>query len=264
MTRTTTAIASLMTLSLLAFAAGARSTTIPAAEIGHLGAKAAEASPEARAARVGSLRVVYSEQELGTGPVTVEVIVTPAHVRFGTRDTMDDFVLFDRNTGVIYSVLGEERSIVVVNPKSGVAAPLFDQRLSEVRLDDSDLPTVSEIETERFRYLLGDRVCMEVVTAKGFMPEAVSAYREYRLRLADEHKAGLSQIPMELQDPCDLAVNVYEPIRHLEHGFPVIEVDYMGRQRMLIDYESGFASDTRLLRLPGGYRRQTTEDLRTR
>ncbi len=65
-----------------------------------------------------------------------------------------------------------------------------------------------------------------------------------------------------MQSPCDLANNVFLPVRHLEHGFPVRLADMTGRTMELVDYKTDFRATAGMLKLPEGYRRGSIEELR--
>ena len=65
-----------------------------------------------------------------------------------------------------------------------------------------------------------------------------------------------------MQSLCDLANNVFLPVRHLEHGFPVRLVDMTGRTTELVDYKTDFRATAGVLRLPAEYKRLTLEELR--
>jgi hypothetical protein len=68
--------------------------------------------------------------------------------------------------------------------------------------------------------------------------------------------------PPEMQMPCDLANNVFLPVRHLEHGFPVRLTDMTGRTTELVDYKTDFHATADMLRMPAEYKRLTLEELR--
>jgi hypothetical protein len=63
--------------------------------------------------------------------------------------------------------------------------------------------------------------CYDLYAADGLLPGAVVALREYRLILAGQQALTAAVTPPEMQSSCDLANNVFLPVRHLEHGFPV-------------------------------------------
>jgi hypothetical protein len=51
-----------------------------------------------------------------------------------------------------------------------------------------------------------------------------------------------------------LANMIFAPTRHLEYGFPILEWDYRGKRRTLIGYRESVQAESKLFRLPEGYR----------
>ncbi len=90
---------------------------------------------------------------------------------------------------------------------------------------------------QRYRLLVNGRECLEQVVEQGLLPELRQAQVELRQALAPGHRLAAQVTPIELLDPCDLALNAYYPELPLANGLAVVESDWRGRRSMLIDYE---------------------------
>ena len=98
----------------------------------------------------------------------------------------------------------------------------------------------------------------------GFLPDVTKALKEYRQALAGEQAALIDAMPAEMLKACDLANNIFNATRHLDHGFPVRLKETDGRFRELVEYKKNTRIDAGLLKLPEGFSEFTTEEVRNR
>ena len=203
----------------------------------------------------------YAEQEPGGEPYRTRMIVTARWLRMDDGGETKDFLLFDRREKTLYSVSTADARILVIAPKPvGIAAPVALAHTLEP--DAEAYPAVGGKKVTRYRLLTNQKPCYDLVAAEGMLPEAVQALREYRQTLAGQQAAMLAGMPKELQTPCDLANNVFAPVRYLDFGLP-IRLDETGvRTSELVDYKADFEAGPALFDLPASYRRIAIEAMR--
>lgn len=209
---------------------------------------------EGEAAGTGIL-LVFEEQEPGVDAYATRMVLNNRYLRIDDGLDDNEFVLFDRDKRVIYSVSAVRKTILTVQPAAVEPKLPFEVRLIEERQKDGDLPAVGGKAPVRYRFSANEQPCYEVVAVPGLMPPAVTALREYRRVLSQEHAAHVHKIPAELQDACDLAMNVTAPARHLDLGFPAYLRSVTGRVRRLVDYNERYVAAPDLFKLPEGYSR---------
>ena len=205
----------------------------------------------------------FIEHEPGTEPYRTRMVVTAGFLRMDGGTDSEDFLLFDRADGTLYSVNGADREILVFRPRPMDAKSPVNLAHKVVR-DSAAFPSVGTHKVMHFELLTNGKRCYDLYAAAELMPEAVAALRQYREVLAGQQAKTLPMTPREMLTACDLANNVFLPARHLEHGFPVRLVDMTGKAIELVDYNTEFRATAAMLRLPGDYKRLMIEELRTK
>ena len=203
----------------------------------------------------------FVEREPGVEPYRTRMIVTAGFLRMDEGQDSQDFLLFDRADGSIYNVSSAEKQVLVIRPRPvELKSPAkFTHR---VVTDAAAFPAIEGRKVTHYELLTNEKRCYDLYAAEGLLPGAIVALREYRLILAGQQALTAAVTPPEMQSPCDLANNVFLPVRHLEHGFPVRLADMTGRTMELVDYKTDFRATADMLRLPAEYKRLTLEDLR--
>lgn len=203
----------------------------------------------------------YAEQEPGGEPYRTRMIVTARYLRMDDGGETKDFLLFDRREKTLYSVSAADARILVIAPKPiSIASPVALAHTLEQ--DAAAYPAVGGKKVTHYRLLTNQKPCYDLFVAEGMLPEAVQALREYRQILAGQQAATLAGMPEELQTPCDLANNIFAPVRYLDYGLP-IRLDETGvRTSELVDYKTDFEAGPALFELPASYRRITIEAMR--
>lgn len=205
----------------------------------------------------------FKEWEPGMSEaVNTRMIITADFLRMDDGNDDHDFLLFDRKEAVIYNISSADRTIVVIRKGETPATPDQKPDYKASKLNEK-LPGVGGREVVHYQYRIGDVVCLDVYAAADLLPQAVSAFREYRNVLATEHAAVLNNIPPEMRSACDTAVNIYNPVDHLSRGFPVRESDATGRARELVDFRIGEAVKPGWWKLPEAYKRYSPSQLRS-
>lgn len=210
-------------------------------------------------------RIVFAEMDSTTEPYMSRAIITPDFLRMDYNKDDDDFILFERKSGIIYSVVHEEKNIVVVKPRDiDVKSPVGLEVEVVKGVLDKDIPTVEGKKPEYFQYKVNGKVCYETISVPGLLSFANKVHKQYLKTLAGEHARILTKIPADQLDACDLAANIYHYQMKFENGFPINEwhSEYSnGYKRQMVDFEEGYKVNPELLKLPEGYNRYSPSDM---
>ncbi len=168
----------------------------------------------------------------------------------------NDFLLFDRKTRTIYSTNSDAKNIFVIKPKGIKIQPPITIDYVETSQPSSAIPKVQDMQATHYRYDANGEHCYDaVVMPEEFLPVVNEAMKDYRLVLAGEHASTLNTIPKDMQDACELAVNIFYAAKHYEHGLPIREWNRKGYQRFLRNYKTGVSIDPKEYELPKDYER---------
>lgn len=210
-------------------------------------------------------RIVFAEVDDSNQPYKSRAIITPEYLRMDYNKDDDDFILFERKSGIIYSIIHGEKNIVVVNPIDVNIQSPIELSVEVIKGEvDKDVPMVDGKKAEYFQYKVNGQICYETISVPGLLPFATKMHKLYLKTLAGEHSRVLSHIPADQHNACDLASNIYNYQMKFENGFPINEWhgDYSnGYKRQVLDFEEGYKVDPELLKLPEGYNRYSPSDM---
>ena len=214
---------------------------------------ACEPSGSGRNDTVSSIILQYEEQEAGTDSYPVRVLVNPGYVRFDDGNDTGDYLLLDRATRHAFSVVHEERSILVLDvPDMNTRMP-ENISIEERRDIDEQAPAVGGARPVHVKYMADGEVCLQAIVVPGFLPEAAGALAEYARLLGDRQLNNMQSVPAEMQTGCFMTRYVYLPGRHLEDGLPLQEWDANGYRRSLIEFREDMPVSASLFSLPVDY-----------
>ncbi|MGD8925991.1 MAG: hypothetical protein PVG20_04030 [Thioalkalispiraceae bacterium] len=206
--------------------------------------------------------IMFIEQEQGVDPYQTRLLVTPEFIRFDDGNKSSSFLLFDRKKNIAYNVDHDTKTIMRVESKKINVNSPFELKYLDKKVDDlKDAPSIKNIKPIHRQLLTNDQVCLDVVSVDGLMPEAVLALKEYHLLLASDSASTFNNIPADMQDPCDISMSTFAPIRHLEYGFPVHEWK-PGYTRHLKTYDDDYQVAPELLKLPEDYFAYSVQEFR--
>jgi len=204
----------------------------------------------------------FVDKDQGGEPYRTRMIITAGFVRMdGGATNAEDFLLFDRANGTIYSVSSGDKQILVIRPRLAELKPPV-PFTHQVVPDNATYPSVGGHKVVHYELLTNNQRCYDLYAAQDLLPDAVLALRQFRETLAGQQAATVAAVPQQMQSACDLANNIFLPARQLAYGFPVRTVDMTGKSSELVDYKTDFRATADLLKLPEGYRRRSIEDLR--
>lgn len=212
-------------------------------------------STAASAAQQDAALLVYRVWEPGLDPYVSRVLITPQFVRMDEGEGSDAYTLYDREQDIMYNVSAQDHSALVMNPPAAEVKVPDDLKLSERVSSDDKAPKIAGLAPQHVSLLANGKVCRELVTVPGLMPDALAGLREFQALLGRIQHATLSNFPGDTQTPCDLAENVYAPLRGLSHGLPIQERSDR-RSRSLVDFVARHKVDAKLFTIPEGFHRE--------
>lgn len=183
------------------------------------------------------------------------ILVTPEYVRFDDGTGRDGFLLYDRKQREIYSVNAEDRAILEIKPEPINALSKDAPKVEVLRKCDDKAPEVGGAKPLEVELLANGESCEKRLVVPGLMKPAVAGLAEYHRTLSWQQQASLSAIPVEMQNVCDLALNVFFPDLLVKEGLSFQRWGSGGRDE-LVDFSTGKSVDAKLFELPQGYRRQ--------
>lgn len=210
--------------------------------------------PPATAESVKAMVIVYEDREPGAEHFISRFIITPNHLRLDYGRDSDDFVLIDRRMKSLANVLHEGQRAMLLDLKEDQSTdppePL-DLVIKAGELDD--MPAIAGKRPGHQLILVNDKLCRQQVAVPGLLPDAVEALALFRRILAAQQRRTLAAIPADMRDPCDLAINVFEPDSLLRNGLPIRSWDDAGRGRQLVDLRPEEPVDEALFVIPESY-----------
>jgi hypothetical protein len=218
---------------------------------------------EEKPKNIGAL-LLFSIKEPGAETYQSRVFVNKQVMVMRDSRADKDFLLFDRKTRTIYSTNSDDKTIFVIKPKAITVKPPIPIDYVETSQPSSAIPKVQGMQATHYRYDVNGQHCFDaVVMPDTFLPVVTSAMKDFRQVLAGEHASTVGNIPRDMQDACDLAVNVFYATKHYEHGLPIREWDRKGYQKFLTDYKTGIEMDPKSYQLPKDYRQYSISDMKS-
>lgn len=220
------------------------------------GGKSALLKEEAELTEPGML-MIFSEREAGQPKsFRTSMFVNKKYLYLADSRSRGDFVLLDRKKKTIYSVTNDDKTILVIDSRPVTIKPPIKIDFTEESQPSASIPLVQGRHSYHYRYFANGKRCYDSVTIDPkFMPDVAKAMREFRTILAGEHAKSVGRTPPDMYDACDLALNVFYPTKHIDHGIPLREWDQHGYQRFMLDFKLGFQLKKTLLTLPPDYKR---------
>lgn len=203
------------------------------------------------------LELDYRDRDPGAPAYLTRMLVTKDYLRLDNGKDDDDYLILDRATGRISSVVRDDRRITVIDAAPVKLAKPADWHVKETV---EPLPRRGEHARQVSLYVNGT-LCSRTVAIQGALPDAVAAMGEYLTTLAATQARTYRETPSDTRDPCDLAQYVLEAGRELKYGLPLEQVSSNGRSRHLLGYRK-VELKPGLFRLPADFRRVGLDELR--
>lgn len=211
-----------------------------------------------QAAEIKATALYYRMSEPGIDPYLSRWLITDKFLRIDEGEDADNYVLFDRRKRTVYSVVHNDRTVLDIAHRAVDRKPpkALNQESRVIR--DENAPTIEGRKTLRRELHINGGLCYSVVSVEQLLPDAVKAIGEYRQVMAGEHAKNIDNTPVELQQPCDLALHIFSPLWVVEKGLPIQEWNPQGKTMGLLDYKAAEPVDGALFSLPQGYRHYQT------
>lgn len=207
-----------------------------------------------------AMLLVYQVAEQGAAPYVTRILITPDHVRMDEGAESATFTLFDRNAELLYNVSFRDKTVLVMKPAVEVLPENKALVMTHSEQTDAEAPDIVGVKPVNVELLANGESCTQLVALPGVMPAATAALRELKSTLARVQAASVASRPFDLQEPCDLATNIYGATRTFEFGLPILERD-AGRMQRLADMAEQFAAEDSLFQIPEGLRRIELSEL---
>ncbi len=198
--------------------------------------------------------LVFNEKRPGEEAQILRMAIGEDFIRIDNGPGSEDFLLFDGRKQVLYNVVAEDQSILVIDPAAALPAggPVNWQDDREkshalIRRDDTNA-----LVAEYHHLSLEGRSCYHVVSAD-LLPQVLPMLRDYQKLLARDLAARMTSADDE-ESRCFNAIRIHDYARNLAYGMPIREWDNRGYQRFLVDYKPRIRLEEVHYRLPAGYR----------
>jgi len=211
--------------------------------------------------------VIFTEQEKGVEPYQTRMIVTKGFVRVDDGEGAKNFILYNRNKKIVYSINPDEKSVMSIHEKklkeSEIIEPPFKLTHSVKQMPEmKDAPTIKGESAKHYQLITNDKICYDVVAVKNMMPNVVSALVDFYTHMATDSMVTFKNIPKELHEACDITSSTFKPTRQFEFGFPIQEWGSNEYSRSLVDYNDDYKADPKLFSFPEGYKHYSVQELR--
>jgi len=206
--------------------------------------------------------LIMMEREQGSEPFTTRIFINEGYLHMSDVRSPDDFVLFNRKEKTIYNVNQDDKTILVIRNKPIKIKSPIALDYQEESQPSAAIPKINGKQATHYQYTANGKHCYDaVVMPKDFMPDVVSAMREFRLVLAGEHATTVNRTPKSLLDACDLSLNIFYATKHMDHGLPIREWDKQGYQRFLKDYRTDVQAKEGSFDLPKDFEQYSIGDV---
>ena len=221
----------------------------------------AQATKPATEKPATKILLLYKIQEPGVDPYESRIIVTDEYIRLDDNNDGNEFVLVSRKDKTVYSVSGENDSILVVKHRPVTLQAPIELQPETIRKVDDNAPKIDGRELAHYIFKINGEACQDATIAEGLLIEATDAIAEYRQILAGQHATTFKSTPADLRNACDMAMHIFQPDRYLKFGLPINERDYTGYQRSLIDFDDAYEVNPALFVLPVEYKQYSIDEL---
>ncbi|MDH5436009.1 MAG: hypothetical protein OEX83_04535 [Gammaproteobacteria bacterium] len=202
-----------------------------------------------------SILLMFQEKEADSEPYNVRMIIKGNLMRIDEGSSDNEFVLFNKDEGAIYSVSAGRKSIFIIKPVMTKTPPALKVELSVEKLEKMIFPLVAGNKPQAYKLNANGKTCGLVIAVPGMLDKALAMMRDYYTLLSYEQADLQVEIPVEMTSACDVARNIVAPARHLSFGFPIRESTSTGKQRSLLDFDENYKADVSLFVLPQDYSR---------
>lgn len=181
--------------------------------------------------------LTWLEQQPGEPEHQVRMLITENYLRIEHDSARNDYIIFNKNKNVIYRYTDKNEAPIVISAQLGISQknskPHWleqgeaSQALVRKKPEDSS-------EVMHYRYSLGPSVCYNVVSVNHYLQDVLPLLKAYQELHVVEQDLSLLE---DKNKACYAAINLDDPNKRYEKGFPIREWTAYGYQRFLVDYK---------------------------
>lgn len=203
--------------------------------------------------------VQFNEREEGIDPYQVRYIFTNDMVRIDDNNDAGDYVIYDDNKRIIYSVNNSDSTILVIKNKKWDMPNFEFQRNVTWKLIE-DAPKVESKSVYTYWLSANETICTEAQVVEGLLLKESKMLKRYRQTLSAAQVDSLVATPEDMRTPCLLVDKVYNAGNVYDKGFPLQQWHKDGLQRIMTSYKTEEKYSTKLFELPEKYNRYSIGD----
>jgi len=214
-----------------------------------------DSDKESKVKYLVSQMAMYYEEEVGVEkPFTTRIIANSKFMRIDEGTNASSYVLFDRIEKVVYSVVHENATIMMILPKPVPGSLPSHLSAKSVRVVEQKRPKINGQETIEIRQTVNKKSCVSYVLVPNTLDHVVKSMKEYRSVMAGQHWLNLKKTPKDMQDPCFTSFDIYKHSEHLDYGLIVREWNNK-KKKQLVDYKQDVRVKSSLFNVPDNYKR---------
>ena len=203
------------------------------------------------ASHIKSLVLHYDETETGVGTQTMRYIINDSFLRIDGGDTDTDFILFDRNKKIVFSINHEDQTILKI-PYKPWQSPEYDFPVSIKEKALTDAPKVFGKQVYSYQVKAKETVCTTVLLVKNIHMKHLHVLYEFQNIMSGQQVTTLGNTPKEYQTPCFLVDQVFHKADYLKIGLP-IQISYSRDYSKFLQAMDEVEIDSALFLLPKNY-----------
>ena len=202
------------------------------------------------------LALYYDEVEMGAGSQNMRYLINNQFLRIDNGDDKADFVLFDVNKKIIYSVNHNDQTILKIENNKW-SQPEFGFKVTTHQSAMNAAPKIQDKTVYSYNVNAGDKSCTEVFLIKDTFTDEMKIMYEYQQVLSGQQVATLNNTPKDMHTPCFLVDQVYHAGDYFKLGLPV-KISYSRDYIKFLSSFKNISADAVLFELPKSYKEYKT------
>ncbi|MDH5734995.1 MAG: hypothetical protein OEY87_02625 [Gammaproteobacteria bacterium] len=194
----------------------------------------------------------FDELEAGVDPVQMRYLVSANYLRIDNGDSKADFILFDSDKKMIYSVNHADKTILVIR-NSNWKKPTYDFSTDVVQAPLEGAPIISGKQVQGYKVTVDGEVCTNIQFIPGMYQNEMQIFKNYQITLSSQQISNLANTPEHMKTPCFKLDVVYNEGSYYDLGMPVHEWHNRGYAKYLKEYKAQNVPEV-LFKLPAGYK----------
>ncbi|MCW8853959.1 MAG: hypothetical protein OQK76_10655 [Gammaproteobacteria bacterium] len=195
----------------------------------------------------------FDELDAGVDPVQVRYLVTTKYLRIDNGGLQDDFILFDAEMKIIYSVNHADKTILVIKNNNWLK-PKYDFSIDVKQAPLEGAPIISGKQVQGYKVIVDGEVCTNIQFIPGMYKNEMNILKKYQMTLSSQQIRNLGNTPEHMKTPCFMLDVAYNEGGYYDLGMPVHEWHNRGYARYLKEYKSQNIPES-FFQLPKDYKK---------